>query len=454
MKRTLWFCVIFCTTVSTTFLHGQVISTFAGGFGTGSAGRAELNAPMGVASDHSGNIYIVEGGNNIVRKIDAGGNTTIIAGNGCNEYYGDGGPAEQAAICLPSGLAVDGSGNIYIADNENNVIRKVNTLGIINTVAGNGAHGFSGDNGPATDAQLNVVAGVAVDDAGNLYLADENNDRIRKVNTAGIITTIAGIGLTGFSGDGGPATDARLHNPVGLTVDRTGNVYVADMYNNAIRKIALSGTITTIAGNGTAGYSGNGGVAISAQLFFPTSVSVDTFGNVYIADNQNNVIRKVDNSGIITTIAGNGVGGFGGDSGPAVLASLDLPYGVTVDEAGNVYIADQDNNRVRLVNSGGGISTIAGPGLYSGDGGQAGAATLHRPQGVATDGNGNFYIADTYNRVVRKVDSGRTITTFAGTGASGNSGNGGPLSLQRFICRWLLPPMAMEIFSFSIRIAQ
>ncbi len=431
MKIIVRFCGVLYLAVFSTGSHAQVITTFAGSFGTGTAAHAELNAPLGVALDHSGNIYVSEGGNNIIRKI-AGGTATIVGGNGCNEYYGDGGPAVAAALCLPSGLAVDGAGNVYIADDENNVIRKVSTVGIITTVAGNGTFGFSGDNGPAVDAQLNVPAAVAVDDSGNIYIADENNNRIRKVNTAGIITTIAGNGSPGFSGDGGAATAAKLHNPLGVAIDPGGNVYVADMYNSAIRKITAAGTISTIAGNGTAGYSGNGGAAISAQLFFPTSVCVDGGGTVFIADNQNNVIRKVDNSGIITTIAGNGTNGFNGDGGAAVSASLALPYGVTVDDAGNVYIADQGNNRVRTVNSAGNISTFAGPGYYSGDGGPAGAATMHRPQGVATDGNGNFYIADTYNRVVRKVDSSSTITTIAGTGTAGNTGNGGPAVTATF----------------------
>ena len=420
------YAILFLSVLNISLLHAQVISTFAGGFGAGAAANAELHSPLAITSDHAGNIYIADAGNNIVRKIDhASGITTVIAGNGCNEDYGDSGPATEAAIYLPSGLAIDVAGNLYIADNENSVIRKVNTSGIITTIAGSGSiHGFSGDNGPAINALLNVPAGVAVDDSGNVYIADENNNRVRKINTAGIITTIAGTGSPGYSGNGSAAIAARLHNPVGVAVDGAGNIYVADMYNSAIRKINTSGIISTIAGNGTAGYTGDGGAATSAQLFFPTSVFVDGAGNVYIGDNQNNVIRKVDNSGIITTIAGNATNGFSGDSGPAVSASLSLPYGVTVDSAGNIYIADQGNNRVRMVNSSGSISTFAGPGYYSGDGGTAAAATLYRPNGITTAA-GSFYIADTYNRRIRKVDAAHTISTIAGTGTIGNSGNGG-----------------------------
>ncbi len=414
-------------------VHGQVISTFAGSYGVGPATNAELWSPMSLTLDASGNLYIGEGGHNIVRKINkTTGIATVFAATGCNESYGDNGPAVAAAVYLPSGLASDHSGNIFIADNESGRIRKVDVYGIITGIAGSGTQGFLGDGGIATAGELNMPAAVAADDAGNIYIADENNNRIRKVSSTGIITTIAGNGTPGYSGDGGIATNAQLHNPVGICLDGAGIIYVADMYNNAIRKITPSGIITTIAGNGTNSYTGDGGAATAATLFFPTSVFVSSSNEIYISDNQNNVIRKVNIAGIITTIVGTGTKGFSGDGGAATSATLRLPYGVTVDNLGNIFIADLGNNRVRIVNSEGIINTYAGPGTYTGDGAAAVKATLNRPQGVATDGLGNFYIADTYNSRIRKVDTRGLITTIAGTGVQGNTGDGGQATAAQF----------------------
>ena len=330
-------------------MYGQVISTFAGSYGVGPATNAELWSPMSLTLDASGNLYIGEGGHNIVRKINkTTGIATVFAATGCNESYGDNGPAVAAALYLPSGLASDHSGNIFIADNESGRIRKVDEYGIITGIAGNGTQGFLGDGGVATAGELNMPAAVAADDAGNIYIADENNNRIRKVSSTGIITTIAGNGTPGYSGDGGIATNAQLHNPVGICLDGAGIIYVADMYNNAIRKITPSGIITTIAGNGTNSYTGDGGAATAATLFFPTSVFVSSSNEIYISDNQNNVIRKVNIAGIITTIVGTGTKGFSGVGGAATSATLRLPYGVTVDNLGNIFIADLGNNRVRI----------------------------------------------------------------------------------------------------------
>ena len=246
---------------------------------------------------------------------------------------------------------MDGAGNLYISDQSNQRIRKVTAAtGIITTVAGNGTAGYSGDGGPATSAELNFPAGVAVDSAGNLYIADYNNSVIRKVHTSGIMTTVAGNGTGGYSGDSGPATSAELYLPIGVAVDGAGNLYIADTGNQHIRKVDASGIITTVAGNGTAGYSGDGGLAISAQLDRPTSAAVDSAGNLYIADTGNQRIRKVNASGIITTVAGNGTNGYSGDSGPATIAELYNPVGVAVDGAGNLYIADLSNQRIREVN--------------------------------------------------------------------------------------------------------
>lgn len=333
------------------------------------------------------------------------GDIYTIAGNGATGYSGDGGAATSAELSFPSGVAVDKLGNIYIADNSNNVIREVNAGGIISTIAGTGTAGFSGDGGAASSAQLNLPVGVAVDSSGNVYIADYNNQRIRKITTSGIISTYAGNGIIGFSGDGAAASSAELDMPYGVAVDITGNVYVADENNNRIRIINTSGTISTFAGNGTQGYSGDGAAATAAELNNPGGVAVDRSGNVYIADDNNERIRKVNTSGIILTFAGNGIAGFYGDGGPAVSAELYRPGGVTVDTSGNVYIADVINNRIRIVTPAGNISTYAGNGTqgYIGDNGAAVLAELNLPTGVASSISGNIYIADNNNQVIREI---------------------------------------------------
>ena len=297
------------------------------------------------------------------------------------------------------------SGNVYIADTDNNKIRMVTSTGIIKTFAGTGVFGSSGDGGAATSAQLYGPWGVAVDIFGNVYIADSSNNKIRKVGSTGTITTFAGTGVGGSSGDGGAATSAQLYWPSGISVDISGNVYIADTYNNKIRKVTSTGIITTIAGTGTYGSSGDGGAATSAQFFYPVGVSVDISGIVYIADNGNNKIRMVASTGIITTFASTGTAGSSGDGGAATSAQLNNPYGVTVDISGNVYIADGTNFEIRMVTSTGIITTIAGTG-GGGDGGDGGVATsaqLTFPHGVAVDISGIVYIADTYNNKIRMV---------------------------------------------------
>lgn len=303
--------------------------------------------------------------------------------------------------------------------------------GIITTLAGTGLLGHSGDGGRATLATFYNPDGVAVDGHGNVYIADVGNSRVRKVSPDGTITNYAGTGTAGFSGDGGPATSAQLKNPKGLAVDGQGNLYIADWYR--VRKVSPGGTITTIAGsNGI--YLGDGGPATSAALNTPTAVAVDGQGNVFITDTEHQLVRKVSPDGIITTLAGTGGFGFSGDGGPATSAELRDPDGVAVDGEGNVYIADSGNNRVRKVSPDGTISTVAGTGTagLSGDGGPATSAELYYPSGVAVDGQGRLYIYQICE--IRKV-SGGTITTIAGTNAGagrfsafgcGYSGDGGP----------------------------
>lgn len=571
----------------------HVIHTFAGtgicgysGDG-GPAKSAKLDLPEGLAVDARGNVFFADLSNNRIRKIDSTGKITTIAGNGTFGYTGDGGSAEKASLGSPEAVFVDPSGNLYIADNGNFVIRKVDTAGIIHTVAGNHTPGFSGDGGPAIAAQIGAPAGVVADVSGNFYFADSNNRRIRKVDPAGIITTFAGNGSSGNGGNGGPAIAASIGNPnsvlltksrlyistgsnvwaVGLATqiisivagnlngssgfsgdgkpalattlnfvrgmalakgggvlfvdannarvrriapnqivttiaggyigdggsplaasislnclcsnlgfDRAGNLYIAEGLNERVRKISSNGTITTIAGTGLNGYSGDGGPATAAMLDTPNSVAVDGNGNIYIGDTGNFVIRKVDSAGIISTFATNvgaqglavdasnnvfvaapfstnvileitpggvvntvaGVAfqhGYNGDGIPATQAELFFPTGVAVDRAGNLYIADWLNARVRKVDTAGIISTVAGNGLqgFSGDGGPATAAQLESPIDVAVDAKGNLYIADAFNYRLRVVDPAGIIHTLAGTGQDGYNGDGLKAILTRML---------------------
>jgi hypothetical protein len=416
-----------------TRLAGNGTSGYSGD--NGPATSAELNGVMGVAADAAGDVFIADTQNNRIRKVSNGVITTI-AGNGFLGYSGDGGPAPSAELNQPFGVAVDASGNVYIADSENYVVRKVSN-GVITTFAGNGAYPavFSGDNGPATNAVLGLPFSVAVDRSDNVYIVA--GGVIRKVSN-GVITTFAGVyGTTGYAGDNGPATSATFDYPTSVAVDASGNVYLADMDNNAIRKVS-NGAITTFAGNGTSGYSGDHGPPAAAELNHPNGVAVDTLGNVYIADSGNGRIRKVSN-GAIATIAGGASVSFG-DNGPAASAALYQPGGVAVDASGKVYIADTFDNAIRKV-SNGVITTFAGNGTfgYSGDNGPATSAALNEPYGVAVDASGNVYIADTNNTVIRKV-SGGVITTFAGNGRYGYSGDSGPAASAQ-----LCAPMGVAV---------
>ena len=405
------------TTGILTRVAGNGTTGFSGD--NGPATSAQLYSPAGVAVDSAGNLYIADTDNNRIRMV-ANGVITTIAGNGFGGFSGDNGPATNARLADPQGIAVDSAGNLYIADVGNNRIRKV-ANGVIGTVAGNGLAGFSGDNGPAANAQLNSPYGVGVDSAGNLYIADTENQRLRKVSN-GVITTIAGSGTAGFSGDNGSATSARLATPLGIAVDSAGGLYIADRDNNRIRKVA-SGVITTVAGNGAQGFGGDNGPATNAQLLSPISVAVDSSGSLYITDTGNDRVRKVAN-GVIATLAGGGT--LVGDNGPATGAQLSHPSGVALDSAGNLYIADEDSNLIWKV-SNGAITTVAGNGTagFSGDNGPATNAQLFNPISVAVDSSGNLYIADTGNNRVRKVANG-VITTMAGNGTPGFSGDNGP----------------------------
>ncbi len=428
-----------------------IISTVAGDGGDifgGDGGPATATSvlPVDIFVDPGGNLYLADASYR-VRKVNGDGIITTIACNGTSGFTGDGGPA-TAASCAPYRVARDSAGNLYVADGSSRRIRKVSAAGIITTVAGRGTGQSSGDGGPATLAELIQPLGVAVDPAGNVYIADEGSNRIRKVNTAGIISTIAGNGKQGFNGDGGPATSASLYEPSGVAVDPAGNVYIADAGNLRIRKVDTAGTITTIAGNGKEGFSGDGGPAPSAELTFPVEVAVDPAGNVYIADEGSNRIRKVNTAGTISTIAGNGKDGFNGDGGPATSASLNDPRGVAVDAAGNVYISDRGNNRIRKVDTAGIISTIAGNDKegFSGDGGLAISASLSAPREVAVDAAGNVYISDAGNFRIRKVNPAGVISTVAGRGTPGFTGDGGPASSAQLVPRGVAVGVQADLY--------
>jgi len=354
MKNKFLIILLICLALTESKIHGQNIYTFAGNGIQGSTGDggnatlAEINFPQGLAIDATGNIYFSERPGHKIRKITTSGIISTIAGIGTPGFSGDGFSAMSAQLNYPAGIAVDNSGNIYIADASNNRIRKINTSGIISTIAGTGVIGYSGDGGLATAAQISQPHGVAVDNSGNVYIADNGNHCIRMINTSGTITTIAGTGVAGYTGDGGPAASAELNSPTDISIDATGNIFIADWGNHSIRKISVTNTITTVAGTGTAGYSGDGGNAISAQLKAPYGLMVDASGNLYISDAGNARLRKVNSSGIINTIAGNGFAAYSGDGGPANVAGTSA-YRSVIDGSGNIYLVDADHMRLRII---------------------------------------------------------------------------------------------------------
>lgn len=354
--------------------------------------------------------------------------TTIAGIPGLAGYSGDGGSATAATLNFPVKAACDAAGNIYFADNGNNVIRKRDVNGNISTFAGNGIAGNNGDGGPATSASISNPWGIAIDPTGNIYFPS-NGNVIRKVDiNTGIISTVVGTGATGYSGDGGPATAATMNSPTGLAIDGMGNMYITDDYNNVVRRVdGGTGIITTYAGTGASGFSGDGGPATSAKLAFPVGISVGPDGTIYLSDNVNNRIRKIDNVGIINTIAGNGFAGYGGDGGPATSATLNKPWDAIADQNGNVYIADFFNCRVRKIDGSTGIiSTYAGSSCgYGGDGGPATSAKMNAPTGLCFDGAGNLVVVDAYNNILRRVGAASTNISCSSASPINNNLNNG-----------------------------
>lgn len=454
----------------------------------GPALSAQFSVATGLAMDNSGNLYVADTDNNVIREISANGIVTTVAGNGTAGYSGDSGPALSAQLQYPQDVAVDSAGSLFIADTGNNVVRKVSASGILTTLAGTGAANFGGDKGPAASATLNSPWSVAVDGSGNLFIADYRNSRVREVSAAGVITTVAGNGqryydgaavgdLGPYLGDGGLATNAII-DPFGVRVDSNGNLIITDQVNNRIRRVNASGIISTIAGSSIEigkKFIGDGGPATKATIDHPWSVAVDPAGNLYIADFGCQRIRKVSIAGTITTIAGDVAGTYNGDGGPAKAAVLSAPFGLTVDSSGNLYIADsgaaairkvsQDGtittivggpqpaatalkqpsgvlsapdgslyvsdagtSRVLKVSANGAVSVVAGTGVagYNGDNIAATSATLTSPQGLALDGSGNLYVADSAGARVRKISANGIISTVAGTGGGGPVSDGIP----------------------------
>ena len=426
----------------------------------GPAVDAQLTAPYGVTTDSEGNIYIPDTENHRIRKVDTEGIITTFAGTGEDGYGGDGGPATEAKLDWPTGVAADDDGNVYIADRNNERVRKVDSEGIITTFAGTGEWGYDSDEdgGPAAEALLNWPTGLALDADGNfLYIADEYNNRIRQVDLAsGIINTVAGMkrprlevgeeeeeGADKDVGDDGPATSALLKRPTGVAVDGEGNLYIADRLHHRVRKVDTEGMITTIAGMADEGFSGDGGPATSAQLDQPSGVAVDGGGYIFIADRGNNRIRQIGPDGVITTILGAEDGGDESDRE----APLAAPRGLAVGSDGNIYVADTGNHQIDVIDEAGVVSRVAGiEGLR--DGVPATQARLLEPTGVAIDADGTLYITDTGNRRVRKVDTNGIITTFAGSGKKGHEGDGGPALEAAFDC-----PGGIAIYEGDVYIA-
>jgi len=358
-----------------------------------------------VAVDAVGGVYYCQGGH--VYRLPSNGPAIVAAGDGGFGVLKENVDAGLAYLQAPIGLTLDDMGNLYLAEQLGKRVRRVSSQGVISTYAGGGATQL-GDGGPAALARLFDPVALAFDSLSGIRIADALGSRVRSVDFAGVIATVAGNGEYGYGGDNAAATTARLNKPAGVAFDRTGLLYISDTINNRVRRVNADGTIATFAGSGVRGYYGDGGNARQAHLSLPQGLAFDNLGNLYIADAGNNVIRKVTPTGVISTIAGSGIKGFGGDNGPALQAAFNSPTGLAVDGLGALYIADRFNHRIRRVSPEGIVVTIAGDGIggFAGDGGPASAARLNNPAGIAVDSRGQVYVADTDNNRVRRLSPG------------------------------------------------
>lgn len=367
-------------------------------------GNADIVVPgaRDLAVDASGNLLVISA--SMVRKVTSAGATTVIAGSS-SQFRGDGGAANQALLFQPSDIKPDRAGGWFIADAGNHRVRRISASGVITTVAGTGIAGFSGDDGPAIQARLSNPQSIAADSEGNLYIADTDNHRIRRVGTNGVITTVAGAGIAGFNGDLRPALEAQLNRPASIAFDSIGWLLISDTGNHRICRLLPSGVLVSIAGSSAAGYTGDGGPASAARLNLPRGLATDSQDNLYVADSANHCVRRITLNGIITTYAGNGRMGFTGDGQKAIEASFTNVLGVAVDATGNLFISDADTLRIRRVSAAGIVITVAGSGLRgsSGDGGAALQARLDDPLGLAVDATGAILIADRLNNRIRRL---------------------------------------------------
>jgi len=402
-----------------------IAGTGAAGFNAGVPARLSLlNRPNGIVVDGFGRIYVADSDNHIVRRIEGDTIVTVAGTPETPGYSGDTQPATSAELQSPYGVAVDAMGRVVISDTLNSRIRRIELDDTIVTIAGNGNSGYNGDNIAATSAELSLPVGVGVDPQGRVVFNDALNFRVRRIELNNMITTVAGTGAPGFGGDGASATTALVSLTAGLAVDPTGRVAIADSTNQRIRRIAADGTISTVGGSGTFGFGGEASEATGATLGDPFDVAFDAMGRLHISHTFHHCVRRPEPDGTITTVAGTGIAGYGGDNGPATNAQLNTPNGIRIDAQGRLVIADTYNHRIRRVDAAGIITTIAGTGQAgnSVDGLAATATRLSNPNDIAIDASGRVLIADTYNSVVKRIKSDNTIETVAGTGGSGYDG--------------------------------
>lgn len=402
---------------------GDIATVAGGGIGDGGPALATPMYPTAVAVAAGGAIYVADAANHRIRAIRPDGTVDTVAGNGSASFGGDGGPGAAAAIWAPYGVAVDTLGRVVFTDCGNDRVRRVAVDGTVTTIAGT-TRGYGGDGGPATAALLNCPTGIAVDPSGNVYVADTYNLRVRRIDPSGVITTVAGTGSYGFSGDLGPATAAKLAYPWGIAVGGPLNsLVIADSQNNRIRMVT-AGIITTVAGDGSHATSQDPGPALTAKFRSPWGVAIDAAGTIFVADTYSSRIRRIAGPTVLP-VAG-GPGNFSGDGGPALLAAVSTPFGLALGPDGSVVVADTFNARVRTIDPTGIIRTRAGNGEWGlyGDGGPATSANLYAPSAVATTASGVTFVADTENRRVRRIDAAGIITTYAGVGRFGPTEDG------------------------------